>query len=127
MTAPSVCVCLCMHVCVCVCVPVCRPCLHYCTYPDVTLGNAMGCPLVVHYWADLQSVHGQISLLWQHTCLMQNVNVTFPASGHHCPSEQAMGHGSMGQMGHCFRWVTWVMGHIMFTHDPPTSDELSIQ
>jgi len=31
---------------------------HYCTDPDVTLGNGSGCPLVVHYWADLQSVHG---------------------------------------------------------------------
>ena len=32
--------------------------LHYCTDPDVTWGNGRGCPLVVHYWADLQSVHG---------------------------------------------------------------------
>ena len=42
--------------------------------------------------------------------------------------EQAMDQwvmGQMGQMGHFFRWVTWVMGHIVFTHDPPTSDELS--
>jgi len=33
-------------------------CPHYCTDPDVTWGNGMGCPLVMHYWADLQSVHG---------------------------------------------------------------------
>jgi len=26
--------------------------------PDVSWGNGRGCPLVVHYWADLQSVHG---------------------------------------------------------------------
>jgi len=26
--------------------------------PDVTRGNGRGCPLVVHCWADLQSVHG---------------------------------------------------------------------
>ena len=26
--------------------------------PDVTWGSGSGCPLVVHYWADLQSVHG---------------------------------------------------------------------
>jgi len=32
-------------------------CLHYCTDPDVTWGSGRGCPLVVHYWADLQSVH----------------------------------------------------------------------
>ena len=43
-----------------VCVSVClsaavRP--HYCTDPDVTWGLGRGCPLVVHYWADLQSVH----------------------------------------------------------------------
>ena len=34
--------------------------LHYCTDPDVTWGSGRGCgcPLVGHYWADLQSVHG---------------------------------------------------------------------
>jgi len=31
---------------------------HYCTDPDVTCGNGSGCRLVVHCWADLQSVHG---------------------------------------------------------------------
>jgi len=31
---------------------------HYCTGPDVSWGNGRGCPVVVHYWADLQSVHG---------------------------------------------------------------------
>ena len=31
---------------------------HYCMDPDVTWGSGRGCPLVVHYWADLQSVHG---------------------------------------------------------------------
>ena len=30
---------------------------HYCMDPDVTWGRGRGCPLVVHYWADLQSVH----------------------------------------------------------------------
>jgi len=43
-----------------VCVSIClsaaaRP--HYCTDPDVTWGNGRGCSLVVHYLADLQSVH----------------------------------------------------------------------
>jgi len=33
--------------------------IHFtCTHPDVTLGNDRGCPLVVHFWAVLQSVHG---------------------------------------------------------------------
>jgi len=48
-------------VCVSVCLSVClsaAACPHYCTDPDVTWGSARGCPLVVHYWADLQSVHG---------------------------------------------------------------------
>ena len=44
-----------MRVCVCLSV---AACLHYCTDPDVTWGSGRGCPLVVHYWADLQSVHG---------------------------------------------------------------------
>jgi len=30
---------------------------HYCTDPDVTWRISTGCPLV-HYWADLQSMHG---------------------------------------------------------------------
>jgi len=46
-------------------------CPHYCTDPDVTWGSGRGCPVVVHYWTDLQSVHGfaigaQVALLWQH-------------------------------------------------------------
>jgi len=31
---------------------------HYCMDPDVTWGRAGGCPLVVHFGVDLQSVHG---------------------------------------------------------------------
>jgi len=57
----SVCVCVYVCVCVCVCLSVClsaAACPHYCTDPDVAWGSGMGCPLVVHYWADLQSVHG---------------------------------------------------------------------
>ena len=45
------------RLCVCVCLSaVVSP--HYCTDPDVTWGSGRGYPLVVHYWADLQSVHG---------------------------------------------------------------------
>ena len=33
-------------------------CLSVCLDPDVTRGNGRGCPQVVHYWADLQSLHG---------------------------------------------------------------------
>ena len=49
---PRLCVCLC----VCVLSAAVRP--HYCTDPDVTWGSGRRCPLVVHYWADFQSVHG---------------------------------------------------------------------
>jgi len=44
-----------------VCVSVCLSLAefpHYRTDLDVTWENGRGCPLVVHYWADLQSVHG---------------------------------------------------------------------
>jgi len=40
---------------------------YYCTDPDVTWGNGTGCPLIVQYWADLQSVHG--------FCCYDNVHV----------------------------------------------------
>jgi len=45
------------------CVSVTRICVsvhspQYCTDPDVTWGNGTGCPPVVHYWVDLQLVHG---------------------------------------------------------------------
>jgi len=49
------------RLCVCVCVSVCltvRGRMPTCTNPDVTWGSGRGCPLVVHYLADLQSVHG---------------------------------------------------------------------
>ena len=51
----------CGHARLCVCLYVClsaAACLHSCTDPDVTWGSGRGYPLVVHYWADLQSVHG---------------------------------------------------------------------
>jgi len=44
---------LCMSVCLSAVV---RP--HYCTDPGVTWRSGRGCPLIVHYWADLQSGHG---------------------------------------------------------------------
>ena len=43
-------------VCVCVCLSF-TAFPHYCTDPDVTPGNGRKCPLVVHYWVDLQFVH----------------------------------------------------------------------
>jgi len=33
-----------------------------CTDTDVTWRNGTGCPLVVHCWADLQSVHGFVAM-----------------------------------------------------------------
>ena len=49
--------CVCLSVCLCVYVRVSvrgRMPIQYCTDPDVTWGSGRGCPLVVHYWADLQ-------------------------------------------------------------------------
>jgi len=46
-----------MRVCLCVCLTA-AACPLYCTDPDVTWGYGRGCLLVVHYWTDLQSVHG---------------------------------------------------------------------
>ena len=53
------------RVCVSVCVSVylsvylsAAACPDYCTDPAVSWGSGRGCLLVVHYWADLQSVHG---------------------------------------------------------------------
>jgi len=59
----AICVCVCVCVCVSVCLSVCLSLAafpHNCIDPDVTRrnGNSRGCPLVVHYCADLQSVHG---------------------------------------------------------------------
>ena len=54
----------CGHARLCVCMSCLSVCLsasarpHYCTDLDVTYGSGRGCPIVVHYWADLQSVHG---------------------------------------------------------------------
>ena len=47
------------RVCVCLCVYLsAAACLHYCTDPDVIWRSGRGYPLVVHCWADFQSVHG---------------------------------------------------------------------
>jgi len=46
-----------LSVCLTVCLSV-AACLHYCTDSDVTWGSGKGCPLVVHYWVNLQSGHG---------------------------------------------------------------------
>ena len=43
---------------VCVSVGLSLAAFPYCADPDVTWRNGTGCPLVVHYWADLQSVNG---------------------------------------------------------------------
>jgi len=47
---------LCVSLCVCVSVPRRIPTLLH--EPGCNLRNSTGFPLVVHYWADLQSVHG---------------------------------------------------------------------
>jgi len=44
----------CRHARPCVCLSVRGP--HYYTDPDVTWVHGRGCPLVVHYWADLHGL-----------------------------------------------------------------------
>jgi len=50
---------VCVSVCLCLCLAAFP---HYCTDVDVTRGNGRKCPLVVHSWADLQSVHGFVAV-----------------------------------------------------------------
>jgi len=50
-----------LRVCLCVCLSVCPSIAafaHDSTDPDATFRNSRRCPLVVHCWAVLQSVHG---------------------------------------------------------------------
>jgi len=55
------------RVCLCVCLSAAVR-RHYCTDPDVTWGHGRGCPLVVHYWADLQSGQACVHLaIWRHS------------------------------------------------------------
>ena len=47
------------RLCLCACVSVCLSLASLPRYNSgYSLGNDRGCPLVMHYWADLQSVHG---------------------------------------------------------------------
>jgi len=46
------------RLCVCVCLSVRGRTLTLLHGPRCNLGRGRGCPVVVHYWADLQSVHG---------------------------------------------------------------------
>ena len=82
------------RLCVCLCVSVCltgAACLHYCTDLDVTWGSGRGCPLVVHYWADLQSVHGlrcygNTRNAWQSPAVMRQAHRTHYARRRRLPS-----------------------------------------
>jgi len=56
-------------------------CLHYCMDPDVTWGIGRVWPLVVHYWADLQSVHGlccygNTGSVWQSPAVIRQTHRT---------------------------------------------------
>jgi len=53
-----VCVCVCVFVCLCVCLSVRGRMPTLLHGPGCNLGEWWGIPLLVHYWADLQSVHG---------------------------------------------------------------------
>jgi len=71
----------CGHARLCVCLSAAaRP--HYCTYPDVTWGSGRECPLGVHYWADLQSVHGLRCLIdWVEFNVPLNTLQVIPGTG----------------------------------------------
>jgi len=74
------------HARLCVCLSA-ASCLHYCTDPDVTWRSGRGCPLVVHYWADLQSVHGlrcygNTRNAWQSAALIRQAQRTPHAQCH---------------------------------------------
>jgi len=43
--------------CICVCLTVCCRTLTVLHGPGCNLGGMVGCPLIAHYWADLQPVH----------------------------------------------------------------------
>jgi len=58
-------------VCLCVCLSV-AVFPQYCMDPDVTWRNGRGCPLVVHYWADLQSLH--VSRCYDNIARTRNVS-----------------------------------------------------
>ena len=51
-------------------------CPHYCTDPGVTWGSGRGCPLVVHYWADLQSVWQHYGNAWQSPAVIRQAHRT---------------------------------------------------
>jgi len=56
-------------------------CLHCCTDPDATWWSGRGCPIVVHYRADLQSVHGlccygNIKNVWQSPSVIRQAHLT---------------------------------------------------
>jgi len=56
------------HGCLCVCLSVPRRIPTLLQGPGCNLGNGRRCPLVVHYWADLQSVHGFRCYDDKHVC-----------------------------------------------------------
>ena len=72
-----------------VCVSVClsaAACLQYCTDPDVTWGSGRGCPLVVHYWADLQH-YGNA---WQSPAVIRQAQCTPHALRRHARTSDKM-------------------------------------
>jgi len=48
---------------------------HYCTDPDVTWRSGRGCSVVVHYCADLQSVHGFRCYDKTHVCKLSLIGL----------------------------------------------------
>jgi len=78
---------------------------HYCTDPDVTWGNFRGCPLVVHYWADLQSVLGFCCYDNTHVCKLIALRTANAYSAEHKMSANACTRSVVGLL------VVWLARH----------------
>ena len=98
------------HARLCVCLSVClsaAACLHYCTAdPSITWGIGRGCPLVVHYWADLQSVHGM--------CCYGNITRMRNVSEY------------MLVLAVCLVWILEDISHSKFSTQGPTNSDQSV-
>ena len=80
---------------------------HYCTDPNVTGENGRGCPLVVPYWVDLQSVH-------RFRCYDNSAEREIPASactrsmpGSTCGCTWVAGKTMWSLVNTCHAWAAW--------------------
>jgi len=82
------------RLCVCLSVPHSVPTLLH--RPECNLGYGSRCPLVGHYWADLQSVHGIRSYDNIHVCKLIALDTA-----------NVYNKWGDGGGGHCLVWMEW--------------------